>query len=403
MDAYVQLAPNGAFKWEMKMYDDDYDDMPDFAEPGSGSALRAATPTNPHDQPCPTCAWPNRLTREDVTAQKGATSQLTNQIIKKDRALRNRTITLTDADRDDLRAHIFTIENLPKNPVNSTILGNCLTVAPILGRGMIDLLVLDPPYNLTKRFGDNTFTRRPVDEYTNWLVMVLDRLLPLMKRNGTVYICGDWHTSASIFEAASRRLQIRNRITWEREKGRGANSNWKNSSEDIWYCTLSDKFTFNVDAVKLRRKVIAPYRNSDGTPKDWAETYDGNFRDTHPSNIWTDITIPFWSMPENTDHPTQKSEKLLAKLILASTNSGDLVFDPFLGSGTTSVVARKLGRNYLGIEAVEEYALLAEWRLRRAETELGIQGYENGVFWERNTLNAVASRRRPDKSNTVNE
>jgi site-specific DNA-methyltransferase (adenine-specific) len=278
-------------------------------------------------------------------------------------------------------------------------LGDCLELAPRLPTGSVDLLVLDPPYNLNKRFGDDTFSRRPVAEYTTWLETMLDALLPLMKRTGTVYICGDWHTSASIFAAASARLLVRNRITWEREKGRGAKSNWKNSSEDIWFCTVSDKFAFNVETVKLRRKVIAPYRNGDGSPKDWAETQDGNFRDTHPSNIWTDITVPFWSMPENTDHPTQKSEKLLAKLILASSNRGDLVFDPFLGSGTTSVVASKFGRRYLGIEAVEEYALLAEWRLRNAEHERGIQGYAEGVFWERNTLNTVNDRARRNLSN----
>ena len=223
---------------------------------------------------------------------------------------------------------------------------------------------------------------------------MLDRLLPLAKPTATVYICGDWLTSASIFTAASARLKVRNRITWEREKGRGAKTNWKNSSEDIWFCTVGDRYTFNVDAVKLRRRVIAPYRNGDGTPKDWAETEHGNFRDTHPSNLWTDITIPFWSMPENTDHPTQKSEKLIAKLILASTNPGDLVLDPFLGSGTSSVVARKLGRDYIGIEAEEEYALLAEKRLSMADESPAIQGYAEGVFWERNTLNVINSRAR---------
>ena len=222
-----------------------------------------------------------------------------------------------------------------------------------------------------------------------------------MKQTGTVYICGDWHTSASIFAAASSRLRIRNRITWEREKGRGAKSNWKNSSEDIWFCTVSNKFTFNVETVKLRRKVIAPYRNGDGTPKDWDETQGGNFRDTHPSNMWTDITIPFWSMPENTDHPTQKSEKLLAKLVLASSNQGDLVLDPFLGSGTSSVVASKLDRHYIGIEAVEEYALLAEWRLKQAEQECGIQGCAEGVFWERNTLNTINNRARRNSETSL--
>jgi site-specific DNA-methyltransferase (adenine-specific) len=162
---------------------------------------------------------------------------------------------------------------------------------------------------------------------------------------------------------------------------------------------MSNEYTFNVDSVKLRRKVIAPYKDMNGTPKDWSDTQDGKFRDTHPSNFWTDITIPFWSMPENTDHPTQKSEKLLAKLILASTQPGDLVLDPFLGSGTSSVVARKLGRRFLGVELVEEYALLAERRLQLARQDRTIQGYVDGVFWERNTLNAINSRARQAISN----
>jgi site-specific DNA-methyltransferase (adenine-specific) len=233
-----------------------------------------------------------------------------------------------------------------------------------------------------------------VDDYTYWLCRVFDTILPLLRPTGTVYICGDWHTSASIFVAAASRLKVRNRITWEREKGRGSKTNWKNASEDIWFCTVGDDYTFNVDSVKLRRRVIAPYRNGDGSPKDWLMTRDGNFRETYPSNLWTDITIPFWSMPENTDHPTQKSEKLLAKLILASTRPGDLVLDPFLGSGTSSVVARKLGRRYLGIETVEEYALLAERRLQMAEQDRTIQGYVESVFWERNTLSFINSRAR---------
>lgn len=146
--------------------------------------------------------------------------------------------------------------------------------------------------------------------------------------------------------------------------------NWR------WYC---------IEEVKLKRKVIAPYVDNDGKAKDWNSTDDGNFRLTHPSNIWTDLTVPFWSMPENTDHPTQKPEKLLAKIILASSNAGDFVLDPFLGSGTTSVVAKKLGRNYCGIEKDSEYSCLSEKRLEMAEYNKSIQGYEDGVFFERNS------------------
>jgi len=180
-------------------------------------------------------------------------------------------------------------------------------------------------------------------------------------------------------------LSVVNRITWQREKGKGAKSNWKNSMEDIWFGVKNlQDYYFNIDAVKVRRKVIAPYKQ-DGKPKDWEETPEGNFRMTHPSNFWDDLTVPYWSMPENTDHPTQKPEKLIAKLILASCPLEGIVFDPFLGSGTTSVVAKKLGRRYCGIEMNPEYCCWTEKRLERATADKIIQGYENGVFWERNS------------------
>jgi site-specific DNA-methyltransferase (adenine-specific) len=147
--------------------------------------------------------------------------------------------------------------------------------------------------------------------------------------------------------------------------------------------------------VKLRRRVIAPYRDAAGAPRDWQVTSEGKFRDTYPSNLWTDITIPFWSMSENTDHPAQKSEKLLAKLILASTHPGQVVFDPFLGSGTASVVASKLGRRYVGIEIAEDLALIAEKRLALAAAEPAIQGYGDRVFWERNSLGRARPGARP--------
>jgi site-specific DNA-methyltransferase (adenine-specific) len=91
-------------------------------------------------------------------------------------------------------------------------------------------------------------------------------------------------------------------------------------------------------------------------------------------------------MSENTDHPTQKPEKLLAKIILASSNKGDLVFDPFLGSGTTAVTAKKLGRNYSGIEIDTKYCCIAEKRLELADNCNTIQGYDGQIFWERNSL-----------------
>jgi site-specific DNA-methyltransferase (adenine-specific) len=303
------------------------------------------------------------------------------------RAPRNRTLTLSEADRARLAGQLIT--TLPParlhSPLSGIIHGDCRAWLDVLPPAHVDVLFLDPPYNLAKSFGGSHFRRQSIAAYSAWLDELLGVLVPLLKPTATIYICGEWFTSLSIFEAASRHFLVHNRITWEREKGRGAQANWKQASEDIWFCTLSEEYTFNVEAVKLRRKVRAPYTHPDGAPKDWQRGAAGAFRDTHPSNVWTDITVPFWSMPENTDHPTQKSEKLLAKLLLASSNTGDFVLDPFLGSGTTAVVAKKLGRHCLGIEQEQEYCLLAARRLELAEGKEEIQGFADGVFWERNT------------------
>ena len=167
--------------------------------------------------------------------------------------------------------------------------------------------------------------------------------------------------------------------------------------EDIWFAVHdANDYHFNVESVKVRRRVRAPYR-VDGKPKDWEATETGNYRLTYPSNFWDDISIPFWSMPENTDHPTQKPEKLYAKLILASSREGDVVFDPFMGSGTAAVVAKKLGRRYLGIEINEEYCLWAAKRLKMADENAEIQGYADGVFWERNSQNEQLRAHKPCK------
>ena len=307
---------------------------------------------------------------------------------EKPRAPRNKTITLS---ADDLNLYPRNLVKLT-GPIavseieNRTINQDLFQILDWLPAECVDLLFIDPPYNLTKSFNDLTFREKPVEAYRAWLETWLPRLVRTLKPTASVYICGDWRSSAAIHFVAEKYLIVRNRITWEREKGRGAKANWKNCSEDIWFCTVSNEYTFNLDAVKIKRRVIAPYTDEVGSPKDWERTDQGNYRLTHPSNLWTDLTVPFWSMSENTDHPTQKPEKLLAKIVLASSQPGDMVFDPFLGSGTTSVVAKKLGRRYAGVELDPMYCCLTEKRLALAEYDQTIQGYAGGIFWERNSL-----------------
>ena len=302
------------------------------------------------------------------------------------RAPRNRTISLSSAERARFDRSLLTLHaRAPAARVTDRIIAqDVLAAAPYLPAAFVDLLVVDPPYNLTKTFAGTVFRGRPHEAYATWLETWLRALLPTLKPNASVYICADWRSSRAVEEVADKYLVVRNRITWEREKGRGAKHNWKNCSEDIWFCTVGTKYTFNLDAVKIKRRVLAPYRTTEGAPKDWARATDGAFRLTHPSNVWTDLTVPFWSMSENTDHPTQKPEKMLAKIILASSNPGDIVLDPFLGSGTTAVVAQKLKRHFVGIEREREYCCIAAKRLALALRDPAIQGFEGGIFLDRN-------------------
>ena len=306
------------------------------------------------------------------------------------RAPRNRTLTCSRSEVSSYADDLLRLgaPACVDEITNAVIHQDLFEAIACLPLSFVDLMIIDPPYNLTKNFNGHIFRAKDADAYQNWFRDVIVSLLRVLKPMASVYVCSDWQTSTLILPVLSERLIVRNRITWEREKGRGAKANWKNNTEDIWFCTASDDYYFDVESVKLKRKVIAPYREANGLPKDWEETEDGNYRLTYPSNLWSDITIPFWSMPENTDHPTQKPEKLFAKLVLASSPKHGFVFDPFLGSGTTAVVAKKLERRYCGVEINQDYCCWALKRLQLANEDRAIQGYSQGVFWERNSLTA---------------
>jgi len=306
---------------------------------------------------------------------------------QKAKASRNRTLTVGVDEIPQLELKIVKPESVIGAFRDDLIINaNLLDCIDNIPNDYFDLIILDPPYNLDKNFHGQRFSSLPEKEYEDyirsWFYKVCDKLKP----NGSLYMCGDWKCTSSMQRVISEKLCIINRITWQREKGRGAKRNWKNGMEDIWFAVKDpNDYYFDVESVMIKRRVIAPYREN-GKPKDWEESESGNFRKTYPSNFWDDITIPFWSMPENTDHPTQKPEKLFAKLVLASSRPGDKIFDPFLGSGTTAVVAKKLGRKFCGIEINHEYCLWAAKRVIAAEQDKEIQGYSNGVFWERNSL-----------------
>ena len=250
----------------------------------------------------------------------------------------NKTLRLTD---DDRRAPLPLLDGPAlADRIYCADAVDGLRVAP-----PADLIFADPPYDW------------PFEKHEAWI----EAASVVLRPGGSIYVCGDWRLSGTLQALLGRHFEIRNRITWKRDKGRGASKNWKAAMEDVWYAVKRGAdFTFNL--VKWKKPVIAPYR-VDGKPKDWVEEDGERYRMTHPSNMWTDLCVPFWSMPENTEHPWQKPEKLVERILEASSRPGDLVIDPFLGSGTTAVVARRLGRRCLGFELDPDWVRVALKRL----------------------------------------
>src|SRR5215212_4726057 len=180
---------------------------------------------------------------------------------EKDRAPRNRTTVVDPGETERLRKRISTSASAVGTP-NTIICADAAVVLLKLESQSFDLLFADPPYNLTKQFGTEKFKSTSIDAYEEWLDSWLGLCVPLLKSTASVYICGDWRSSAAIQRVGSKYFKLQNRITWEREKGRGAKANWKNAAEDIWFFTVSDNYTFNLDDVKLKRKVVAPYTSN---------------------------------------------------------------------------------------------------------------------------------------------
>ena len=153
----------------------------------------------------------------------------------KTRAPRNRTLTCTDDEVAELSSSLLQLSAASSTEsITDRIINQDFHEArPFLPKRFADLLILDPPYNLTKKYNGHVFRSKEAEEYVSWFDGVVASLIPLLRPNATVYICSDWQTSALVYPVLRKHLQVRNRITWEREKGRGAKTNWKNNTEDI--------------------------------------------------------------------------------------------------------------------------------------------------------------------------
>lgn len=241
---------------------------------------------------------------------------------------------------------------------------DCLESPTIIKKESVDLFFCDPPYFTTSIDWDKQWSNN--EEYYNWCRIWISNMYAQLKDTGSAYVCCQWlHSGTYQVMLQEAGFNIRNRITWKKDKGRGSKSNWKSMHEDIWFLTKSKNYTFNIDDVKIEKKVIAPYKDDEGNPKDWWVNEKGEkVRLTYPGNLWETISIPFWSShevksyavskksPNNKfqKHNTQKPKELVKRCILASSNQGDLVVDYFGGSGTTMIASKELDRNCIIFE-----------------------------------------------------
>ena len=161
-----------------------------------------------------------------------------------DHGPKNRTITCAPEELLELSEAILRVEKAVdlQDLEGQLIGGDFFEIADYLPTQFIDLLILDPPYNLTKNYNGNFFRRLDKVSYTSWFQKAIELLIPMMKPSATIYVCSDWKTSTLVLPVLEERFFVRNRITWEREKGRGAKRNWKNNTEDIWFCTNSEEY-----------------------------------------------------------------------------------------------------------------------------------------------------------------
>jgi len=233
----------------------------------------------------------------------------------------------------------------------------------------VDMIFADPPYNIKKAAWD-TFESQQA--YVEWSLLWIQEAARVLKPSGTLYVCGFSEIIADVKLPASRFFKGCRWLIWHYKNKANLGSDWGRSHESILHFRKSKKFTFNIDDVRI------PYGNHTLTypehPQAATSQYGkGNGR---KNTIWQPhprgakprdvIEIPTTcnGMHEKTPHPTQKPEELLRKLVLASSNVGDVIVDPFLGSGTTAVVAEQLRRNWKGCDISLEYC---RWAVRRIE------------------------------------
>ncbi|PJF41212.1 MAG: restriction endonuclease [Phototrophicales bacterium] len=233
---------------------------------------------------------------------------------------------------------------------NQLICGDAVEVMSTLPEESIDLIIADPPYNLGKHYGNN-IDEKDWSEYELFTQQWLEQAIRILKPTGSLYVFMGVRYIARLYLLLEDTfaLNFNGWITWHYTQGMGRKIGFSPRHEDILYFTKSDNFTFNLDDVRVPQKYFRKRNNMAGA---------------NPGDVWQ-FSHVHYSNPEREDHPTQKPEALIERMIRASSNPDDMVLDPFVGSGTTCRVAQVLDRQWIGIDINPDFIAMSEARLAK--------------------------------------
>lgn len=228
--------------------------------------------------------------------------------------------------------------------------GDILNLIKNINDNSIDLIITDPPYNLGKNYGNN-HDLKGYDEYLNFSMQWLKQAYRVLKNNGTIYVFMGVRFISYLYDILDQKLGmfLNSWITWHYTQGIGKKRGFSPRHEDILMFTKSQDFKFNLDDIRIPQKYFRKRNNMEGA---------------NPGDVWK-FSHVHYSNPERENHPTQKPEALIERMILASSNIGDTILDPFAGSGTTLRVAQQLNRNCIGFEKNPAYVAMIKNRLQK--------------------------------------
>lgn len=228
------------------------------------------------------------------------------------------------------------------------VLGDCIKELKLIDSNSVDLIIADPPYNVGKDYGNDSDSQ-DFDDYMAFTKQWLKECHRVLKNDGTIYVFIGFRYISYLFKIMEEDLKMNfvNWISWHYTQGVGKTKGFSPRHDDILMFSKTDKYKFNLDAIRVPQKY---YRKVN------------NMRGANPGDVW-EVSHIHYCQKGRQPHPTQKPEALIERMVLASSNEGDLVVDPFSGSGTTMRVCQQLERNGLGIELNEEYIEQTKERL----------------------------------------